>query len=148
MNVSRLGRKGERKSQDSDRANEKWDISIVRGTDSWNCGGWQVRDLWKGWCFSWVQRQYGGVIIPSSGDLSLFSSRPSTDWKRPTHMIKVTLLKAFSFKCQSHVKNKTHSNIHWYMSRYLSTYGLVKLTNKINHCQECRSEVIIKNVLT
>lgn len=41
--------------------------------------------------------------------------------------------------------SQQHSLVYEQIFEY---YGLVKLTNKINHCQECRSEVIIKNVLT
>ena len=41
---------------------------------------------------SQVQRQSGGRISSSLGDLSLFLLSPSTDWMRPTHIMEGSML--------------------------------------------------------
>ena len=39
-----------------------------------------------------VQRQSAGRIPSSFGKVSLFLLRPSTDWKRPTHIVEGNIL--------------------------------------------------------
>ena len=58
-------------------------------------------------------------------------------YSKPSHLNANLILKITS--------SQQHSLVFDQIFEY---YGLVKLTNKINPCQEGRSEVIIKNALT